>query len=378
MKKILFSIVFIPVFVFSQQTKEVLFIGNSYTYQNNMPQMVSEIALSFGDTLIYDSNTPGGATFNMHSTNQQTLSKINQKQWDYVVLQAQSQEPSFPPGQVANNTYPYAEILVDSIHANSSCTEPLFFMTWGRKYGDTSNCVAYPPVCTYLGMQERLRTRYLEMVFLHNASCSPVGMAWKTSIAIDSALNLYSSDDSHPSIYGSYLAACTFYASIFKKSPVGSTYWPNAIDSVTAYSLQQIGSSTVLDSLTIWNIFNSNFSIQQINDNVTCTNLSSNYESVLWDFGDGATSFNEDPIHTYSASGTYEITLSAFSNSGCLVDTHSSTISVNINTAIDELKDPSQLIQITDLLGRKTFFRKSIPLLYHYDDGTVEKRIILE
>ena len=93
------------------------------------------------------------------------LTKINQQQWDYVVLQAQSQELSFSPFQVASDSYPYAEILVDSIFANSSCTEPLFFMTWGRKYGDQSNCQFYPPVCTYLGMQQRLRESYLDMTF---------------------------------------------------------------------------------------------------------------------------------------------------------------------------------------------------------------------
>ena len=59
---------------FSQQTKEVLFIGNSYTYGNNLPDLVKQIALSFGDTLIHDSSTPVGATFNAHSENHQTLS----------------------------------------------------------------------------------------------------------------------------------------------------------------------------------------------------------------------------------------------------------------------------------------------------------------
>ena len=39
----------------------------------------------------------------------------------------------FLPSQVATQTYPYAQILVDSIAANDSCTEPVFFMTWGRK-----------------------------------------------------------------------------------------------------------------------------------------------------------------------------------------------------------------------------------------------------
>ena len=331
MKKCLLFLLLIPLLSFGQLKKEVLFIGNSYTYVNNLPNLVKEIALSFGDTLVHDSSTPGGSNFNSHTTNTQTLSKINQQQWDYVVLQAQSQEPSFSPSQVVNDTYPYAEILVDSIHENSNCTEPLFFMTWGRKYGDQQNCQFYPPICTYSGMQQRLRESYLEMAFIDSASCAPVGMAWKKSIAIDSAINLYSSDNSHPSIYGSYLAACTFYASIFKKSALGSSYWPNAIDSATAYSLQQIGSSTVLDSLSIWNIFNADFSLQQYNDSIICTNLSSNYNNVLWDFGDGITSFNENPTHLYTNSGTYILTLFSFSNQGCLVDSQSVNIYVSFS-----------------------------------------------
>jgi len=379
MKKGILICAFLPLLIIAQQRKEVLFIGNSYTYVNNLPDLVKQIALSFGDSLIYDISTPGGATFNAHTNNTQTLAKINQQQWDYVVLQAQSQEPSFSPGQVANDTYPYAEILVDSIHANLSCTEPLFFMTWGRKYGDQQNCAVYPPVCTYLGMQQRLRESYLEMAFYDSASCSPVGMAWKTSIALDSTINLYSSDNSHPSIYGSYLAACTFYASIFKKSPVGSGFWPAAIDSNTAYSLQQIGSSTVLDSLAVWNIFNADFSFMQTNDSISCTNLSSNYESLIWDFGDGTSSFDEDPIHVYSNSGVYAITLSALTNQGCLLDTLSVNITVNIiSTEINEVIRKRILLEVIDVLGRSVNATAKTPLFYIYDDGTVEKRIIIE
>ena len=378
MKKSFFLLVILPLLSFGQLKKEVLFIGNSYTYYNNLPDLVNEIALSFGDTLMHESSTPGGSNFNAHSTNAQTLNKINQKQWDYVVLQAQSQELSFSHFQVANDSYPYAEILVDSIFANSSCTEPLFFMTWGRKYGDQSNCQFYPPVCTYLGMQQRLRENYLDMSFLHNASCSPVGMAWKKFIEIDSTLNLYSSDNSHPSIYGSYLAACTFYASIFKKSAVGSTYWPNAIDSASAYILQQIGSSTVLDSLGVWNVFNADFGFQQYNDSISFTNLSSNYESVFWDFGDGITSTDENPTHKYTLNGSYTVILTAITNTACIQDTLTISITVNINTVIDELKAPNQLLYVTDVLGRKTNPTYNLPLMYRYDDGTVKKMIVIE
>jgi PKD repeat protein len=378
MRKCLFFLAIIPLLSFGQLKKEVLFIGNSYTYYNDLPNLVKEIALSFGDTLIHESSTPGGYSFNAHSTNSQTLNKISQQQWDYIVLQAQSQEPSLSPGYVNTNVLPAAQILIDAIQSNSLCIEPLFFMTWGRKFGDASNCVAYPPVCTYLGMQERLRTRYLDMTFLHDASCSPVGMAWEKSIAIDSTLNLYSSDNSHPSIYGSYLAACTFYASIFKKSAVGSSFWPNAIDSVTAYSLQQIGSSTVLDSLVVWNIFNADFGFQQYNDSISFTNLSSNYESVLWNFGDGTTSIDENPTHKYALNGSYTVILTTITNAACIQDTQTVSITVNISTAIEDVNSNKELISITDILGRKANKSKNTPLLYRFSDGTLEKRIVLD
>ena len=378
MKKFLLVLFFIPLFVFSQQKKEVLFVGNSYTFYNDLPNMVKQIALSFGDTLNYDQNTPGGATLQMHSTNTQTLSKISQQQWDNVIIQCQSQEPSFSPSQVSNDVFPYAQILIDSIESNSVCTEPIFFMTWGRKYGDQQNCQFYPPICTYIGMQQRLRESYLDMTFNHNATCSPVGMSWKESIAQDSALNLYSSDNSHPSIYGSYLAACTFYATIFKKSAVGSSFWPVSIDSSTAYILQQIGSNTVLDSLSTWNIFNSDFTYLQNNDSISFSNLSSNFDSIVWNFGDGNTSTSTHPNHIYSGSGNFTITLTTYTNSACQTDTSTSTISVSIPSAVKEKAKDKILIRTTDIQGRNCMPLKFFPYLYFYNDGTVEKKVILE
>ncbi len=67
MKKLFLFLFFTPTILLAQSL-DVLFIGNSYTYANNMPQMVSELALSFGDTLNFESSTPGGATFNTHQS----------------------------------------------------------------------------------------------------------------------------------------------------------------------------------------------------------------------------------------------------------------------------------------------------------------------
>ena len=118
----------------------VLFIGNSYTGVNNLPAMFDSIATSNGDTVYTDQYTPGGYTLQMHSTDAVTLSKIQSRGWDYVVLQEQSQLPSLDPASVNTTTIPYAIVLDSLIHTNNACTQTVFYMTWGRKYGDQTNC----------------------------------------------------------------------------------------------------------------------------------------------------------------------------------------------------------------------------------------------
>lgn len=49
--------------------------------------------------------------------------------WDFVVLQEQSQYPSFPQWQVETGVFPYAARLEDSVYAASPCAEPVFYMT---------------------------------------------------------------------------------------------------------------------------------------------------------------------------------------------------------------------------------------------------------
>ena len=94
---------------------------------------------------------------------------MNQSQWDYVVLQfLKVRNLLFLLDK--SLSHPYLEILVDSIEQIFSCTEPLFFMTWGRKYGDQQNCQFYPPICTYTGIKYRLRESYLEMSFDNKSS----------------------------------------------------------------------------------------------------------------------------------------------------------------------------------------------------------------
>jgi len=313
------------------QTKKVLWIGNSYTAVNNLPLLTYNLALSAGDTLIYDSNTPGGMTFNGHSTNATTLQKIALGGWDNVILQAQSQEPSFSPGQVASQTTPFARMLDSLIHVSSPCAETVFYMTWGRKYGDASNCANYPPICTLSGMTDRLRSSYKLMADENEALLAPIGMAWKKAWETDSSINLWSSDNSHPSLAGSYLAACIFYTTLFKKNPVGLSY--NAgLSGANALFLQEIAATVYFDSLEVWNAnrfkpvadFNSSsngtlFSFSQNSQNAT---------QYIWDFGDGNTSQIAEPTHGYNViESQFDVQLIV--SDGCFSDTIIKTVLIN-------------------------------------------------
>lgn len=100
MKRLLLSFLLLSGPLSAQDSISTLFLGNSYTGHNNLPLMIATMADSMGDVLIYDSRTPGGYTLYQHADDPGTYTKINDKLWDRVVIQAQSQEPSFPDNQV--------------------------------------------------------------------------------------------------------------------------------------------------------------------------------------------------------------------------------------------------------------------------------------
>lgn len=288
----------------AQDNYNVLFIGNSYTGVNNLPQMVADIAASKGDQIEFDSHTPGGNTFEQHSVNPAALAKIELGNWDYVVLQEQSQRPSFSPGQVADEVYPYAEVLCNAIRLNNPCATPLFYMTWGRENGDADNCGFYPPVCTYEGMQERLTASYTEMAENNDyAAVSPVGEAWKALRDSNPDIQLYTGDGSHPSIHGSYLAACVFYSSISHKSCIGVSH-PASISDPEAAIIQSTANNTVFDRIDEWFMPHITADIQD--DEITFSLNTNDLVTVIeWTYADGQSSNETTLVLPYDADTEY-------------------------------------------------------------------------
>lgn len=301
-------------FANAQESKRVLFLGNSYTNVNNLPQMVSALAVSAGDQVFHDSNTPGGMSFQGHTTNSTSINKIMQGGWDYVVLQEQSQMPSFPDSYVQNNVYPFAQSLANTVKTHNECAEIAFYMTWGRQNGDQSNCPSWPPVCTYEGMDNLLQSRYISMAQQNNAIVSPVGAVWRYLRTNNPTINLYSADESHPSLAGSYAAACTFYSVIFRKSPmlITNNY---SLSSAEASAIRLAVKNVVSDHFSQWFVGNydpiAQFTSTSQNNTVQFQNTSINSTEYDWDFGDGTTSTMENPTHIFTANGNYNVTLTA-------------------------------------------------------------------
>jgi hypothetical protein len=202
-------------------------------------------------------------------------------------------------------------------------------------------------------MQQRLRESYLEMGMDNEATVVPVGMSWKKSIADNPDFELYNPDEGHPNVAGSYLAACTFYCTLFQKSCVGSTYLPNGISADDVATLQSIASNTVLDSTWVWNMFAiQSADTSSTNDSTySFSATASNYDNVEWDFGDGNTANTLNASHAFSA-GQYTVDLSVFSNGGCLVkkesfeidissiDTTNTTLIINLEETIKVYPTP--------------------------------------
>lgn len=152
------SVISIPN-LFAQDTIRVLFLGNSYTSVNNLPQLVQGLSVSSGRTMIMDSNMPGGMTVSGHVNDAASINKISQGNWNYVVIQEQSQIPTIDYYRY-NDMYPAIADIKALVEQSSPCAKLITYMTWGRRFGgqqcDPSNTHCSPVFVDFNHMQDSL------------------------------------------------------------------------------------------------------------------------------------------------------------------------------------------------------------------------------
>ncbi|MDB4438472.1 hypothetical protein N9195_02675, partial [bacterium] len=113
----------------AESAKEILFVGNSYT--GGIRKMVSELVIESphsGAKISFIN--PGGKTLEFHLKNKDTVNKIKNGKFDFVVLQDQSQFPAVFPDR-----FQKAAVALNRI-INQSGSKTIFYETWGRRDGD--------------------------------------------------------------------------------------------------------------------------------------------------------------------------------------------------------------------------------------------------
>lgn len=174
---------------------KVLFIGNSHTYFNDMPQLFSMMCrggagvetetamLAYsGRTLAWHEKEYFSVRFNLLYGG-----------YDYCVLQ-QAAHP-FPPEE---ETAPYAEQIMALCRAVG--TVPVLFMTWAERHKPEN--------------QQRMIDTYTRLAAKTGALLAPIGCIWQEVRARYPEIELYYTDGAHASVYGDYLIAATFFAVI--------------------------------------------------------------------------------------------------------------------------------------------------------------------
>ena len=323
---------------FAQQQLNVLFIGNSYTYANDLPGTLVQLAAAMGDQVNVDSKANGGYTFQMHSQDPVTYQKINSQAWDYVIIQGQSQEPSFPYGQVNTQSIPYAMQLADSVYANHACAQVNYFMTWGRENGDPQ----WDSINTFHKMNARLRDAYLRIADSSKAGVSPVGSAWRYIRETQPSIQLYVGDGSHPSVAGTYLAASVFYVSLFHKAITPNLVYTAGLDAVTAQHLVDAANLVVLDSMGTWMLTHPD-SLTNVAINAQVGGIPGGYlfeancshcDQISWDFGDNQTGNGNQVAHTF-ANGSYWVSCSVAGPCGQAIDSIQITVGSNGTSTLE-------------------------------------------
>lgn len=219
----------------------VLFIGNSYTYVNDLPGMLANIArtASSGPLITTDEVVQGGATLEDHWDAGTAQAKIREKTWTHVVLQGQSVEPLPLPGP-PSTFQTYAKQFGDL--AAASGATPVYFDTWARAAGDPIySPIPYGDFTCPAHMQDELTVAYATAASrAPNGVLVCAGVAFARSIARAPSIVLQQSDKSHPTVAGTYLAASTFYVALTGRPVPSDSYVPDGLDPKDAATLRDI------------------------------------------------------------------------------------------------------------------------------------------
>lgn len=169
----------------------LLFIGNSLTYSNNLPQTITDLGLGNDVTIAATVVARGNYALIDHWNDGVIQPFIETGLFDYVIVQ---QGPSSQP-EGRQLLLDYGQLISDLCTANNS--QLAYYMVWP----------ALENYNTFDGVIES----YTLAAEMNNDLLCPVGAAWKSYITQTNDFSYYGPDGFHPSVAGSQVAAEIIY-----------------------------------------------------------------------------------------------------------------------------------------------------------------------
>jgi len=207
----------------TERPLDVLFVGNSYTYVNELPGTFSRVAAGAGHPApVVTTHAPGAQTLEGHSRDAALPAKLRARH-DVVILQEHSLRPAFAEVNLDARRFflDSCRHLVAEIRSAHPETRILLYETWARH---PSAWQQKPPVenvgANPEEMQARLHRWYTEAAREMSLEVVPAGDLWAENLRAPHPLPLHQADASHPAPAGTYLAALAFFAVIYGEPPV--------------------------------------------------------------------------------------------------------------------------------------------------------------
>jgi hypothetical protein len=221
-------------------TLRVLIVGNSYTRFNVFPRLLQRLAAGVpgGVRMLVDAEARSGFSLRMHLRGGQALPRIRAGHYSHVVLQAHSMSAIDHPSELAADVERFKQ-TADQVHART-----VLYETWPRHPG-ARLYRKHPLVHSYEDMAGRVEHTYAEIAQQLGAVLAPIGSAFEHAFSSEPELAVWGPDGSHPTLAGSFLAACVLYGSITGEDPRASTYVPLTMPADHAQRIKAIAADTL-------------------------------------------------------------------------------------------------------------------------------------
>ena len=211
----------------SEISAEVLFVGNSFTYYNDLPDIFAQLGQGLGMQLNSYSVTKGSQKLIDTANSNDELGKVfdeaMNKKYTHIILQEHSTLPVNNYTSFVNGV----KAIKQKIQNAKQEAHIYLYSTWA--YESMCNQNESIPDC-----EKRIRAAYEQCASETGLDVIYVGKAFSYTYEHNKSIDLYDANDrKHPSYAGSYLSAATHLASIFNVNVKESTFKGNLADNVS-------------------------------------------------------------------------------------------------------------------------------------------------